>query len=100
MSFLSINCGLNQIVNIHKNVFLNIVDDCVKHSKEIKLIKDTKIELSEKQDKVSIILSIKVNNENNLRSKIVPLIERIENAVLNLIDIRPENIQIYCKGTY
>ncbi|WP_406615079.1 MMB_0454 family protein [Mycoplasmopsis hyopharyngis] len=99
MNILSLNCGLNQIVNIHENAFLNIIDSAIKKHKNIKLISVPKIIFADDQSNISIFLNVKLKSLNkNLINSIQDLQNDLEDLINSTIGIKPTNIQIACLG--
>ncbi len=95
MEFVTVNYSLNQTYNVHKQVFIQIVDKVAANfKKDLKIIKDVQINIIKAGENIEFIIETEISKTTNVSQTVQDFSKAIEERVVDIINSKPSNIQI------
>ncbi|AAT28038.1 MMB_0454 family protein [[Mycoplasma] mobile] len=98
LDYLTINYGLNYTYNLNQDVFHKIIKQAANRVSQDIYIENTEVQITNNCTNVSIGFSFKLTKKANLEKLMNLLRTKINEYIINLIDINPANIKMIYSG--
>ncbi|WKX02211.1 MMB_0454 family protein [Candidatus Mycoplasma mahonii] len=96
MEFISVDISLNDTYQVEKNVFINLIKKSITKVKNIEFT-SLEVEILKNKNDIVIAIEVKKNEKITLKDAILNVNDAVESAVFNLIEAKPQNIEIIVK---
>ncbi|RIV16357.1 MMB_0454 family protein [Mycoplasmopsis gallopavonis] len=96
MSWINVNYNSDQTYIVQENAIQDTINNVLKIIKKIKLINKPQIKINENHTNLEVCLDIKLpkKDQDNPFELLKQLTNQLESAIKNLIDAKPNNIQL------
>ncbi|CAM9151697.1 MMB_0454 family protein [Mycoplasma marinum] len=95
MEYVIVNYSLNQTYNVHKQVFIQIIEKAASNLKnELRIVNDIQANIFKLGSDVEFIIEIEVSKTAEVSQVILDFSKNIEERVVDVMNSKPSNIQI------